>query len=180
MSGFRRLKSVFNGLETIRKQLAGRSYAKACDMIPYVNLFENTPDNCVNIHDFCFQRKVIIFGVPGAFTPTCSARHLPGFISKADDFKKMGVDEICCVSVNDPFVMSAWGKHFNAQGKVRMLADTRGELTEALGVCIDLPNLGGMRSMRYSMVVQNGIIQSMNVESDGVGLTVSDASQLKV
>lgn len=105
--------------------------------------------------------------------------HLPGYVSSAEELKsKQGVDEIVCVSVNDPFVMSAWGKEHGAAGKVRLLADPAGGFTKALDVTIDLPPLGGVRSKRYSLVVENGKVTELNVEPDGTGLSCSLANNI--
>jgi len=149
------------------------------DKIPSVALAENTPGNMVKLDELCAGKKVVFFGVPGAFTPGCSKTHLPGFVSAADDMKTQGVDEIVCVSVNDPFVMEAWGKAHSADGKVRMMADTNAELTKALGLDLDLTAvLGGIRSKRFSMVVDDGKISKLNVEPDGTGLSCSLAEKL--
>lgn len=125
------------------------------------------------------NKKIIVFAVPGAFTPGCSKTHVPGYVQKADELKKSGIAEIVCVSVNDPFVMSAWGKDQNAGGKVRMLADPAAAFTKAVNLSIDLPPLGGVRSKRYSMVVENGVVKSLNVEPDGTGLSCSLADKIK-
>jgi peroxiredoxin len=110
-------------------------------------------------------KKVVLFGLPGAFTPVCSANHLPGFVAKADDLKAKGIDEIACISVNDPFVMQAWGRQHGADGKVTMLADADGLFTRAIGLNLDLPEYGlSGRSERYSMVVEDGIVKTINVE----------------
>jgi len=155
------------------------SAAAVGDKVPSVTLFENNPGNKVSLEEVCAGKKVVIFGVPGAFTPGCSKTHLPGFVSAADDIKSKGVDEIVCVSVNDPFVMEAWGQAHNATGKVRMLADTTAELTKALGLDLDLTAvLGGVRSKRFSMIVDDGKISKLNVEPDGTGLSCSTAEKL--
>jgi peroxiredoxin len=113
-------------------------------------------------------KKVALFAVPGAFTPTCSARHLPGYIEKAAELKGKGVDTIACVAVNDPFVMGAWGKEHKTDGKVMMLADGSGDFTRALGLELDLTKNGmGKRSQRYSMLVDNGVVKALNVEKGG-------------
>uniref|UniRef100_B3P0D6 Peroxiredoxin-5 n=2 Tax=Drosophila erecta TaxID=7220 RepID=B3P0D6_DROER len=152
---------------------------KVGDSLPAVDLFEDSPANKINTGDLVNGKKVIIFGVPGAFTPGCSKTHLPGYVSSADELKsKQGVDEIVCVSVNDPFVMSAWGKEHGAAGKVRLLADPAGGFTKALDVTIDLPPLGGVRSKRYSLVVENGKVTELNVEPDGTGLSCSLANNI--
>ncbi len=113
-------------------------------------------------------RTVALFAVPGAYTPTCSAKHLPGFIEKADELKARGVDEIVCVSVNDVFVMGAWGKAAGADGKVTMLADGNGDFTKALGLEMDASRFGmGLRSQRFSMLVKDGIVTELNIEEPG-------------
>ncbi len=113
-------------------------------------------------------KKVAVFAVPGAFTPTCSVRHLPGYIDRAADIKAKGVDAIACIAVNDAFVMGAWGKEHKADGKVLMLADGSGEFTKAMGLEFDLTRNGmGVRSQRYSMLVDNGVVKALNVEQPG-------------
>lgn len=153
---------------------------KEGDKIPSIDLFEDSPANKVNIADLCAGKKVILFAVPGAFTPGCSKTHLPGYVDKAGDLKSAGVSEIVCVSVNDPFVMSAWGKQHNAGGKVRMLADPAAVFTKQLELGADLPPLGGLRSKRFSMVLEDGVIKTLNVEPDGTGLSCSLADKIKV
>ena len=113
-------------------------------------------------------KKVVLFAVPGAFTPTCSAKHLPGFVNNAAALKAKGVDEIACISVNDAFVMGAWGKSASADGKVEMLADGNGEFAEAMGLVLDASGGGlGKRMQRFAMVVDNGKITHLNVEEPG-------------
>lgn len=153
---------------------------KEGDKVPSIDLFEDSPANKVNIADLCAGKKVILFAVPGAFTPGCSKTHLPGYVEKASELKSSGATEIVCVSVNDPFVMSAWGKQHEASGKVRMLADPAAAFTKALDLGADLPPLGGLRSKRYSMVVENGVVKSLNVEPDGTGLSCSLADKIKL
>lgn len=110
-------------------------------------------------------KKVVLFGLPGAFTPTCSAKHLPGYIESADAFKAKGVDTIACMSVNDPFVMGAWGKDQGADGKVTLLADGSADMAKALGLDLDLTARGmGVRATRFSMLVEDGVVKSVNVE----------------
>jgi len=122
-------------------------------------------------------KKVVLFGLPGAFTPVCSANHLPGFVAKADDLKAKGIDEIACISVNDPFVMQAWGRQHGADGKVTMLADADGLFTHAVGLSLDLPEYGlSGRSERYSMVVENGIVKTINVEKTVFDHGISSAA----
>ena len=113
-------------------------------------------------------KKVALFAVPGAFTPTCSAPHLPGFLTNKDALKKKGVDTIACVSVNDAFVMDAWGKERKVGDDIMMLADGNGDFTKALGLEMDGSKFGmGLRSQRYSMVVKDGVVQTLNVEQGG-------------
>jgi peroxiredoxin len=109
------------------------------------------------------NKKVVMFAVPGAFTPTCSVAHLPGYVVSADDLKAKGVDAIICVAINDAFVMSAWGKTQNAEN-LMMLADGDGSYTKALGLEMDTAAFGGLRSQRYSMIIDNGVVTSLNVE----------------
>jgi peroxiredoxin len=123
-------------------------------------------------------RKVALFALPGAFTPTCSAKHLPGFIKQADALKAKGIDAIACISVNDAFVMGAWGEQQGAGDKVMMLADGNGDFTRALGLEMDATKFGmGKRSQRYSMVVDNGVIAALNVEAPGA-FEVSSADHM--
>ncbi len=123
-------------------------------------------------------KTVALFAVPGAFTPTCSARHLPGFLDKAQDLKAKGVDAIACVSVNDVFVMDAWAKSQNAGDTILMLADGNGGFAKALGLEMDASKFGmGPRSQRYSMVVKDGVVETLNVE-DGGAFEVSSADYM--
>ncbi len=123
-------------------------------------------------------RTVALFSVPGAFTPTCSAKHLPGYISNAETIKAAGVDEIVCISVNDAFVMGAWGQSAGAAGKVTMLADGNGEFVTALGLTMDGSKFGmGLRGQRFSMLVKNGIVEQLNIEDPGA-FQVSSAEHL--
>jgi peroxiredoxin len=126
-------------------------------------------------------KKVALFAVPGAFTPTCSQRHLPGYVERAGDIKGRGVDTIACVSVNDAFVMGAWGKDQKVGDKVMMLADGSGDFTKAMGLELDLTKGGlGVRSQRYSMLVENGVVKKLNVEeAPGKAETSSAETLLK-
>jgi peroxiredoxin len=113
-------------------------------------------------------KKVVLFAVPGAFTPTCSAKHLPGFIEKADEIRAKGVDEIICMSVNDAFVMKAWGEDRGAGDKVRLIADGNGDLTKALGLEFDGSGIGfGLRSQRFAAIVENGVVKKLAVDAGG-------------
>ncbi|MBV1859138.1 MAG: peroxiredoxin [Nannocystaceae bacterium] len=130
----------------------------------------------VDTGEFFKGRKVVLFSVPGAFTPTCSKEHLPGFISNAADIKNKGVDEIVCLSVNDPFVMKAWSDQQDAAGKVSMLPDWDGNFTKAMGLDQDISVAGlGLRGKRFSMTLEDGVVKSLDIE-DGKGVTVSGAS----
>ncbi len=122
-------------------------------------------------------KKVVLFGLPGAYTPVCSAYHLPGFVAKADDLRAKGVDAIACISVNDPFVMQMWGKEHGADGKVMMLADADGAFTRAIGLSFDMPEYGlSGRSERYSMVVEDGVVKSINIEKSVLDHGISSAA----
>ena len=109
------------------------------------------------------DKKVVLFAVPGAFTPTCSASHLPGYVVLADEFKAKGVDAIICLSVNDAFVMNAWGESQNAEN-IMMLADGDGSYSKALGLSMDTASFGGLRSQRYAMIIDNGVVSSLHIE----------------
>lgn len=150
------------------------------DKLPTIDLFEDSPANKVNLAKIAAGKKIVVFAVPGAFTPGCSKTHLPGFIQKAGELKSKGVAEIFCVAVNDPFVMAAWGKEHGAEGKVRMLADPTAQFADALELSVDLPILGGKRSKRYSMILEDGVVKELNVEPDNVGLSCSLAENIKI
>jgi peroxiredoxin (alkyl hydroperoxide reductase subunit C) len=143
---------------------------KVGDKIPSVKLHHMTQNGPAEIStDEIFAgKKVVLFALPGAFTPTCSAKHLPGFVQQAEAIKAKGVDTIACLSVNDAFVMGAWGKDQGAGDKVLMLADGSADLTRALGLELDLAGRGfGLRSQRYAMVVEDGVVTALNVEQGG-------------
>ena len=123
-------------------------------------------------------KKIAVFALPGAYTPTCSAKHVPGYVESADALKAAGVDEIWCVSVNDPFVMGAWGRDQKTGGKVRMMADGSADFAKATGLTLDLTARGmGVRSNRYSMLVVDGVVKTLNVEGPGK-FEVSDAATM--
>jgi peroxiredoxin len=129
----------------------------------------------VSVGEIFKGKRVVLFAVPGAFTPTCSMKHLPGFLEQAGAIKAKGVDDVICLSVNDAFVMGAWGNANNAKGKVRMLADGNGDFTKAVGLTLDASGFGmGTRSQRYAMVVKDGKVEQLFVEP-GPGLTISSA-----
>ena len=140
------------------------------DRIPSVNFVKVTEGGPEQIasDDFFAGRKVALFSVPGAFTPTCSAKHLPGFVEKAEEIKAKGVDEIACTAVNDAFVMGAWGQQSGVAGKVTMLADGNGDFPKALGLTMDGSKFGmGTRGQRFSMLVNDGVVEQLNVEAPG-------------
>jgi glutaredoxin/glutathione-dependent peroxiredoxin len=153
---------------------------KVGDKIPSAMLMEmkgGTPQP-VKTDDLFAGKKVAVFALPGAFTPTCSAKHLPGFVQHAADFKAKGVDEIVCVSVNDAFVMGAWGEQQGTGGKVRMLADGNGDFTRALGLELDASKFGmGKRSQRFSFIADNGVVTKLNIEEPGA-FAVSSADHM--
>ena len=143
---------------------------KVGDKIPSVKLKQMTPDGIKDVQsdDFFKGKKVVLFAVPGAFTPTCSAKHVPGFVQNDAALKAKGVDAVACLSVNDAFVMGAWGKDQKSDGKVAMLADGNGDFTRAVGLELDATANGlGKRSKRYAMVVENGVVKTLNVEAPG-------------
>ncbi len=146
------------------------------DKLPEATLFESTrfgeacplsPDP-ISVSAATRGKKIVIFGLPGAYTPTCSAKHVPGYVANLDALKKKGVDEVWCVSVNDGFVMAAWGKELGAIGKVRMLGDGSAEFAQKIGLAKDLTSGGmGIRVQRFSMLVEDGVVKQLNVEAPG-------------
>lgn len=142
------------------------------DRIPDATLFESTEfgDACpirpetVDVAQALAGKKVVIFGLPGAFTATCSAKHLPGYVKHIDALKAKGVDEVWCLSVNDGYVMAAWGRDQDAIGKIRMLGDGSAELTKKLGLEVDIPGMG-IRIKRCSMLVDDGVLKQLNIEA---------------
>ena len=134
--------------------------------------------NAFEVEKITAGKQIVIFGLPGAFTPTCSAKHVPGYVENCDAIKAKGVDEIWCVSVNDPFVMGAWGRDQKVGKKVRMLGDGSGEFTKKLGLELDLTARGlGVRSDRYAMIVEDGVVKSLDREAPGK-FEVSDAASI--
>ena len=124
--------------------------------------------NALQVSDLIKGKKIVIFGLPGAYTPTCSAKHVPGFVAHHDKLKSKGVDEVWCVSVNDAFVMGSWGRELGAKGKVRMMGDGNAEFSKAVDLTLDLTSRGlGLRSNRYAMIVDSGIVKHLAVEAPG-------------
>ena len=160
---------------------------KVGDRLPAATLmeyFEVEKDGCsigpnpVKVEDLTKGRKVVIFGLPGAFTPTCSAKHVPSYLANYDKLKAKGVDAIACVSVNDAFVMGAWARDQHTGDKVRMLADGSADFAKALGLELDLTARGmGVRCQRFSMLVDNGVVKTLNIEAPGK-FEVSDAETM--
>ena len=152
---------------------------KVGDKLPDVKLVKATDGGpeAVQASDFFKGKRVAVFAVPGAFTPTCSAKHLPGFVEKADELKAKGIDEIAATSVNDAFVMNAWGKSADADA-ITMLADGNGEFVDAIGLSADMSGFGmGKRAKRFSMVVNDGVVEQLNVEAPG-DFNVSSAEHM--
>jgi peroxiredoxin len=143
---------------------------KVGDKVPSATLKQMTKEGPKDVStDELFKgKKIVIFGLPGAFTPTCSAKHVPGYVTNIDALRAKGVDAVACVSVNDVFVMGAWGKDQKAEDKVMMLADGNGDFAKAIGLVMDGSKFGmGNRSQRYAMVVDDGVVKTLNVEAPG-------------
>jgi len=154
------------------------------DRIPEATLTESTEfgEACpvnpspVVVLDAIKGKRIVIFGLPGAFTPTCSAKHVPGYVEKLGDLKAKKVDEVWCVSVNDGYVMAAWGREQGAIGKIRMLGDGSGDFAKKLGLTVDIPGMG-TRMRRFSLLVDDGVVKQVNVEAPGK-FEVSDAGTM--
>ena len=154
---------------------------KENDILPEATLFEYNDQkiNSFELSKVIKERRIVIFAVPGAFTPTCSEQHLPGYVSNAQNFFNKGIDELWCLSVNDPFVMYAWGLVGKSLNSIRMVSDGNCELTKKIGLVKDLGVIGlGFRSMRYAMIVENGKVSSIFVEDDAGKLEKSDATSV--
>jgi peroxiredoxin len=159
---------------------------KIGDRLPEATLFESTEfgEACplapakISVTEAARGKKIVVFGLPGAYTPTCSAKHVPGYLANLGALKARKVDEVWCVAVNDGYVMAAWGREQKALGKVRMLGDGAGELTRKLGLEVDLSGGGlGLRMKRFSMLVEDGVVKQLNVEAPGK-FEVSDAETM--
>jgi len=151
---------------------------KVADTLPEVtfSLRQNDQGSNPTTDELFSGKKVVLFAVPGAFTPTCSNAHLPGYIALADKFSDKGIDSIICLSVNDAFVMEAWGQSQNAE-HVTMLADGGGAFTQAIGLAKETGTFGGLRSVRYSMLVEDGLVKVLNIEAPGK-FEVSDGQSM--
>ncbi|MGI5308254.1 peroxiredoxin [Rheinheimera sp. WS51] len=151
---------------------------KVGDKLPEVNFSQLSKDGMVNpsTSDIFANKKVVLFAVPGAFTPTCSDAHLPGYITLADEIKAKGVDAIVCTAMNDAFVLNAWAKSQNAEA-ITFLADGGGAFHKAVGLTMDTADFGGVRSQRYAMIVENGVVTTLNVE-EAKSFEVSNAETL--
>ncbi len=151
------------------------------DTIPSVKLMTLTAEGLkpVQSNEVLGQGKVVLFGVPGAFTPTCSDHHLPGFVMQADEILAKGVDRIACIAVNDPFVMGAWGNARGTGDKILMLADGNGEFAAQTGLDLDLTSIGlGTRSQRFAAILQDGVVQELFVEPNAGAVDVSGAEKV--
>ena len=150
------------------------------DTLPSINLMTMTTEGPkpISMTEISSGKKVVLFAVPGAFTPTCSAQHLPGFIEHNKELRDKGIDVVACVSVNDPFVMKAWGEDRKVGEEVLMLSDGNGEFTAAIGLEMDGSGFGlGKRSQRYAMIIDDGVVSALNVEP-GPGIDVSSAEKI--
>ena len=153
---------------------------KVGDRLPAGTLYEMSDEGPkpVAVADLSKGKRVVIFGLPGAFTPTCSAQHVPSYVADADQFKAKKIDDIVCLSVNDAFVMGAWAKDQGTVGKVRMLGDGSALFTRALGLELDLTERGlGIRCQRFSMLVEDGVVKALHIEAPGK-FEVSDAATM--
>jgi len=163
--------------------MEGSAMVKVGDKVPSATLRYLSPEGPKSITTeelFGPGKKVVAFALPGAFTPTCSAKHVPGYLGNYDALKGKGIDTIACISVNDAFVMGAWGKNQGTGDKVMMLGDGNGEFTEKMGLVLDGSKNGmGKRSQRYAMVVEDGVIKALNVEAPGVFEVSSAEAVLK-
>jgi peroxiredoxin len=170
-----------------RNHLKGMDMIQPGEKLPEATLYEFIEDeregctlgpNSFDVRTETAGKRVVIFGLPGAFTPTCSGKHVPGYVEQAETLRKLGVNEVWCVSVNDAFVMGAWGRDQNVAGKVRMMGDGSAALTRALGLDQDLSARGmGVRSQRYAMIVDDGVVTVLQLEAPGK-FEVSDAASV--
>lgn len=148
------------------------------DRLPAGTLHETTPKNAVDPAEAFSSGRVLLFAVPGAFTPGCDKTHLPGYVADYDKFAAKGIEQIACLAVNDAHVMRAWGEAHGVAGKIRMLADPSASYTRSLGLEVESAALGGTRSRRYAMVLENGTVTHLEVEPDSFGLSCSLAGSI--
>ena len=142
-------------------------------------LFRSQAPEIIRSETLFSSQQVVLFGVPGAYTPTCSAEHLPGFLNNYADLRSRGADSVVCIAVNDPFVMDAWGQAHEVKGRIRMVADGDGSFTRAMGLALDLADFGlGKRSKRYAMILDDGVIRHFNVEAGPIVGSSSAANML--
>lgn len=154
---------------------------KINDEIPSVSvkIIKNNEIKEINFREYARYKKLVVFALPGAFTPTCNNSHLPNFANQVDAFKKKSVDEVICLAVNDVFVLKFWANHHKAENKMTFMADGNADVTRALGMVLDATPFGmGIRSQRYSMYIDNGTVRILNVESSSGACILSDASVL--
>ena len=151
------------------------------DKVPSVTFKKFTGEGFADVKtdEFFAGKRILLFGIPGAFTPVCQGNHMPGYVENAASFKEKGIDEIACISINDTFVMKAFGKSSDADGKIEMLADDAGAFTKGIGLDADASSFGlGTRSERYAMIVKDGVVESMKVEKNFVDHDVSSADNM--
>lgn len=151
------------------------------DRLPEVTFKAVTEDGAVDrtTNDVFKGKRVALFAVPGAYTPTCHQKHLPGFLEHLDDFKAKGIDEVACTAVNDVFVLDHWARDTGAKGKITLLADGNGEFVQAIGLDLDLSKVGlGVRSQRYAMIVDDGVVKALNIEETPSSAERSSAQEL--
>uniref|UniRef100_A0A8I5ZR89 Peroxiredoxin-5 n=1 Tax=Rattus norvegicus TaxID=10116 RepID=A0A8I5ZR89_RAT len=161
--------------------LRGERFGEVGDTIPSVEVFEGEPGKKVNLAELFKDKKGVLFGVPGAFTPGCSKTHLPGFVEQAGALKAKGAQVVACLSVNDVFVTAEWGRAHQAEGKVQLLADPTGAFGKETDLLLDdslVSLFGNRRLKRFSMVIDKGVVKALNVEPDGTGLTCSLAPNI--
>jgi len=178
---FALVADALNHFQTEKRMIKVGDRLPAGDLREFIEVEGNgcsLGPNTFDVQKATAGKKIAIFALPGAYTPTCSAKHVPGYVERADELKAAGVDEIWCVSVNDAYVMGAWGREQQTAGKVRMMADGSADFTKATGLTLDLSSRGmGLRSQRYSMLVADGVVKALNIEAPGK-FEVSDAATL--
>jgi 2-Cys peroxiredoxin 5 len=175
------LKPIATYATATARKMSEQKQIQVGDKFPSgLTVTENNPGNKVSLDEFLKGKKVVWLAVPGAYTPGCHKTHLPGYIQDAQKIRDKGYNEIVCTAVNDAFVMNEWGKATGAEGKVRLFADADASVAKALGLSFNAPPLGGVRSIRYSAVIDDGKITQLNIEPDNTGLTCSLSSALKL